>query len=109
MFIDVADNTNRIPAFQSSQPQSFLRRHGLMGLGQDAPAAPLSWAEIGTGLNMELLYLINLDRAQSGKPPLDVKATAPAVNVGLTPATQQLALLGMAGLLGVFLLARRSR
>jgi len=113
----LTNNTRAIPALQSQQPQAFLRRRGLMGaahgLGQDAPenAAPqgLSWSEIGTGVNMELLYLINLDRAMQGDKPLEAKATAPAVNVGLTPATQNLALLGIAGLLGVFLLARRSR
>jgi hypothetical protein len=112
MVIDFTNNTSRIPMLQSQQPQAFLRRRGLAGLGQDAPptnatASGMSWSEIGTGLNMELLYLINLDRSMQGEKPLDAKATAPGVNVGLTPETQNAALLAVAGLLGVFLLARR--
>jgi hypothetical protein len=58
---------------------------------------------------MELLYLINLDRAMQGDKPLEAKATAPAVNVGLTPATQNLALLGIGGIAALFLLMRSKK
>ena len=111
MIIDRANNTSAIPGLQSQQPQASLRKGGLMGLGQEAPnpADANSWQEIVGGVNSELLYLINIDRLQSGKTPIPAEHAAPSVNVGLTPETRNVALLAGAGILGLILLAKRSR
>jgi len=115
MLIDRANNTSAIPGLQSQQPQATLRKRGLMGLGaahglgQDAPVPSdaNSWQEIVGGVNSELLYLINIDRLTSGKTPIPAEHAAPSVNVGLTPETRNIALLAGAGILALFLFARR--
>lgn len=50
-----------------------------------------------TGVNSELLFGSNLVLGLEGKPQLNIATTAPAVNVGLTPATQNMVLLLAAG------------
>ena len=54
------------------------------------------------------LMSLNIERAKQGLPPLDIaQYTGVGVNVGLSPATQQLVLVLGLGLLGILFLSRR--
>jgi len=56
---------------------------------------------------LELMNL-NIERAKQGLPPIDIaQYTGVGVNVGLSPATQQLVLVLGLGLLGILFLGRR--
>lgn len=90
-------------------PQSYLRQRGLMGLGTSLPTTDAfpDMDKILTSLNAEALFLLNLDRARQGLPPIDVRNAAPRVNFGVTPEVQNMLLLGAAGLGLLFLLKRR--
>jgi hypothetical protein len=54
------------------------------------------------------LMNLNIERAKQGLPPLDIaQYTGVGVNVGLSPATQQLVMVLGLGLLGILFLGRR--
>ena len=54
------------------------------------------------------LMSLNIERAKQGLPPLDIaQYTGVGVNVGLSPATQQLVMVLGLGLLGILFLGRR--
>ena len=54
------------------------------------------------------LMSLNIERAKQGLPPLDIaQYTGVGVNVGLSPATQQLVLVLSLGLLGILFLSRK--
>jgi len=54
------------------------------------------------------LMTLNIERAKQGLPPLDIaQYTGVGVNVGLSPATQQLVMVLGLGLLGILFLGRR--
>lgn len=54
------------------------------------------------------LMTLNIERAKQGLPPLDIaQYTGVGVNVGLSPATQQLVLVLGLGLLGILFLSRK--
>lgn len=107
-------NTQRLTGwFGIGDP--ILRGAGLAGLGDASNIFGTDTAATGgqsspfdpatvTAVNSELVFGSNLFRAWAGQPPLNVAATAPAVNVGLTQDTQNLVLLGGAALLLVVLL-----
>lgn len=120
------DNTDAV-----GQPGAYLRSHGLgayLGAAGDVqsfdlsnptiavdptslpptdPNAPTDWSTIATGVNTSLLYLTNLARQAQGLPPLTAAQVAPQVNVGLSADTKNTVLLIGAGILAVFLFARR--
>ena len=112
MLIDLTNNTSRIPVLQSQQPQTFLRRSGLMGLGLDAPEGTTNnvnsgstWQEIQAGINAQLLYFMNLDRLQSGKAAISPQYAAPQVQANLDPQTKNLLTMAAIGIGGILLLA----
>jgi hypothetical protein len=54
------------------------------------------------------LMSLNIERAKQGLPPLDIaQYTGVGVNIGLSPATQQLVMVLGLGLLGILFLGRR--
>jgi len=54
------------------------------------------------------LMSLNIERAKQGLPPLDINQyTGVGVNVGLSPATQQLVMVLGLGLLGILFLSRK--
>lgn len=101
MLIDLTNNTNRIPAFMSQQPQAFLRSRGFMGMrglgdyyGMNGNDASSFDPGIITAINAEALYLLNLVRANEGKAPLPAQQYAPTVNVGVSDGAKTLLLIG---------------
>lgn len=112
MLIDMTNNTSRIPVLQSQQPQSALRRSGLMGVGFTEPTevtnsvnSGSTWQEIQAGINAQLLYFMNLDRLQAGKTPIAAQYAAPQVQANLDPQTKNLLTMAAVGIGGILLLA----
>jgi hypothetical protein len=71
-----------------------------MRLGQDSVAdAPVTIGDtasnITTGVNAELVWLENLSRQARGLAPLPPSASAPKVNIGLSPDVQTLIIGGI--------------
>lgn len=108
MFIDLTNNTSRMPRLQSQQPQTALRKSGLMGVGETESTGS-TWQEIQAGINSQLLWFINLDRIKAGQQPLAPQYAAPTVQVQPTQEVKTLAMLGVAGLAGIFLLMASKR
>ena len=112
MMIDLANNTSRVPAFMSQQPQATLRRRGLMGVGlaeNETAATGTTWQEIQAGINAQLLYFINLDRLQSGQAAIAPQYAAPQVQAQLDPQTKNLLTIAAVGIGGILLLAVAKR
>lgn len=98
-----------------------MRISGGLSAVYDPSDSSLSWLDklssFGqVALNLELmrdLNEINLERARKGLPPLSPSEYSPQVNVGVASDTRNTALMlggmGLIGLLGVALLARRRR
>ena len=98
------DNTGLISPFPGGMPP---RMAGLRGIGEaDNPL--LDPATIQAA-NSELVFLTNWWRATNNQKPLSMAASAPAMNFGLTPETQQLLLLAGAAILAVVLLKKKRR
>lgn len=93
------DNSNLLSS-RWNQPQAALRQRGLMGLGE---TPPLTWQEIQTGVNAQLLWFINLDRLQSGKEALAPEFANPQVQANLDPQTKNLLTLAALGIGGILL------
>lgn len=86
----------------------------LAGLGETSLDSPKTdWgaqiAEIAKGLisyrSQEKLLDANIRLAEQGRDPITGAMVAPQVNVGLSPQVQSVAMLAVAGLVGVGLLA----
>lgn len=106
MLIENPSLTNHTASIfpQMQQPQSSLRRMGLMGVGQDAAVnANDDWERIQTGINSQLLFLINLDRLQSGQQALSPDVAAPKVQAQLDSKTKQMLTLAALGIGGILL------
>lgn len=80
------------------------KKSGMGGLGDIIDAAPATdWGRNIMDTAKSLLQLksqndliqLNVKRAEQGLPPIDQGSVSPQLNVGLSPQTQQLALLGI--------------
>lgn len=98
-------NNNQYMNF--AEPRAYLKRAGLAGLTDFGSMTMDNVSQGMTALNSEAVFLINLQRAREGLPPLNVAASSPTVNVAMSPETRNMLLVGAAGLLGVLLLAKR--
>lgn len=90
------------------------------GLGQDTTETESTITQITDALsNAAEAYLqyqlqkdaleLNLARAEQGLPPINTADYSPGVNVGLSPETRQLLIIGGVALIGVFLFTQMKR
>jgi len=67
--------------------------------------SPGNLSTIGTAINGEIGWLVNLTRGIQGKAPLPASVSAPTVNVGISDDIRKLVIYGGVGL-GAILLVR---
>lgn len=84
---------------QTAEANKFPGESTLDAIGRLLP-------QLALAANQRELLKIQLERAQRGQPPLDASNYGLGVNVGLSPDTQKMLLIGAAGLAAVLLLPR---
>lgn len=112
--IGIPDNTVMIRGASYETPQSFFRGRNVGRVGWFQPQAPITESPSTTemaiaALNSELIFIQDTVRAARGLPPLPRSDLQPSLQFGLTPETRNVLLIGLAGVLTVYLVSRRRR
>lgn len=102
-----------IPGLGFRLPHAAYR--GLYGMGDvSMDATDTSWLnqlptwiqQLQTSVNTQRLLDLNIQRAQSGLPPITAQSVAPTLNFGLSDNTQQLIIYAGLALLAFTLLKK---
>lgn len=90
----IAPNTTQVIADQQQPGESWAQT-----LTRSLPAIAATYQQ-------KQLLDVQAQRAKAGLPPLDMSQYSTGVNVGLSPATTNMLLLGVAAIVGVVLLTK---